>query len=291
MEPSSKSMAMAVAAAAAAAAQAADPSLTDINYLKIQTSYIKSRAIGFLWVVFSMSFAIINVIVLHQPQWLGDTELSRGTGYFGLWKSCRLLQDGQDLLCHGRLSDPTTIHITAFKIATLFVALSALLIIVSLISMLAFFFAHPCTVFRLCGWLQFLCAISLLSGVLIFPAGWDSPTVKEVCGPEAGSYNVGQCSIRWAYILAIIGVVDCLVLSILAFVLGTRHTKLMPDQYLPQTMMSPGQHNSMLAFPAAMGQSKSSLTSHMYAPNSIGSMSQLGKLNKSPSNNPLVYWK
>lgn len=82
-------MAMAVAAAAAAAAANADPSLTDINYLKIQTSYIKSRSIGVLWAVFTMSFAIIDVIVLVQPQWLGDTEISRGTGYFGLWKSDR----------------------------------------------------------------------------------------------------------------------------------------------------------------------------------------------------------
>lgn len=74
-------------------------------------------------------------------------------------------------------------------------------------------------------------AICLLSGVLIFPAGWDSAAVKEVCGNEAGSYNVGQCSIRWAYILAIIGVVDCGVLSILAFVLGTRYAKLLPEPY------------------------------------------------------------
>jgi len=43
----------------------------------------------------------------------------------------------------------------------------------------------------------------------------------------------GQCGIRWAFILAIIGVIDCMVLSILAFVLGTRYVKLLPDQYLP----------------------------------------------------------
>lgn len=281
---SNKSMAMAVAAAAAAAH--ADPSFTDINYLKMQTSYIKSRSIGVLWAVFTMSFAIIDVIVFVQPQWLGDTELSRGTGYFGLWKSCRLLQDGQDLLCHGRLNDPSSIHITAFKISTLFVAISALMILICIVSMLAFFFAHPCTVFKLCGWLQFICAVCLLSGVLIFPAGWDSPAVKEVCGPEASGYNVGQCSIRWAYILAIIGVVDCFVLSILAFILGTRHTKLLPDQYLQQAMVS--HHGSLMSFPTA--NSKSTLSHSAYGGTSSG-MSQLGKLNKSASNNPLVYWK
>jgi len=282
MDHSNKSIAMSVAAATAAAN--ADPSLTDINYLNLQTNYIKSRSIGVLWAVFSMSFAIIDVIVFVQPQWLGDTELSRGTGYFGLWKSCRLLQDGQDLLCNGKLNDLSSIHITAFKISTIFVALSVLMISLCILAMLAFFFAHPCTVFRLCGWLQFICAISLLSGVLIFPAGWDSPSVKEVCGPETSSYNVGQCSIRWAYILAIIGVVDCLVLSILAFVLGTRHTKLLPDQYMHQAMASP--HGSLIGFPLNGATSKSTLN-HAYA----GSMGHIGKLNKSPSNNPLVYWK
>jgi hypothetical protein len=73
----------------------------------------------------------------------------------------------------------------------------------------------------------------MLVGVLIFPAGWDAPIVKEVCGNESDNYGSGQCGIRWAFILAIIGVVDCMVLSILAFVLGTRYVKLLPDQYLP----------------------------------------------------------
>lgn len=274
---------MAMAVAAAAAAANADPSLTDINYLNLQTSYIKSRSIGVLWAVFTMSCAIIDIIVFVQPQWLGDTEMSRGTGYFGLWKSCRLLQDGQDLLCSGKLNDLSSIQTTAFKLSTIFVALSVCFILFCIISMLAFFFAHPCTVFRTCGYLQFICAVLLLCGVVIFPAGWDSPGVKEVCGPEAGSYSVGQCSIRWAYILAIIGVVDCFVLSILAFVLGTQHTKLLPDQYMHQAMAS--QHGSLMGFPT--GASKSTLNHPLYA----GSVQQIGKLNKSNSSNPLVYWK
>lgn len=73
----------------------------------------------------------------------------------------------------------------------------------------------------------------MLIGCLLFPAGWDSLLIKEVCGADADSYSPGQCGIRWAYILAMIGVIDCAVLSILAFVLGTRYVKLLPDQYLP----------------------------------------------------------
>lgn len=153
MDPN-KSMALVAAAAAAAST---DPSLTDINYLNLQTNYIKSRSIGVLWSVFTMSFAIINVIVFVQPQWLGDTELSKGTGYFGLWKSCRLLQDGQDLLCQGKLNDLSTILTPAFKVSTIFVALSTFLILLCILAMLLFFFAHSSTVFHICGWLQFSC--------------------------------------------------------------------------------------------------------------------------------------
>lgn len=73
----------------------------------------------------------------------------------------------------------------------------------------------------------------MLVGVLVFPIGWDAAAVREVCGNESDSYAIGQCGIRWAFILAIIGIVDCVVLSVLAFVLGTRYVKLLPDQYLP----------------------------------------------------------
>ncbi|KAL3212731.1 hypothetical protein MRX96_007787 [Rhipicephalus microplus] len=72
----------------------------------------------------------------------------------------------------------------------------------------------------------------MVIGVLTFPAGWDVSVVRDVCGPEAGDYDPGQCGIRWAYILAVIGVADCVVLAALAFVLGTRYVKLLPDQYI-----------------------------------------------------------
>lgn len=72
----------------------------------------------------------------------------------------------------------------------------------------------------------------MLAGVLIFPAGWDAPAIKEVCGKETDNYDSGQCGIRWAYILAIIGVIDCSVLSILAFILGVRYVKMLPDNYV-----------------------------------------------------------
>ncbi|KAH7947420.1 hypothetical protein HPB52_011815 [Rhipicephalus sanguineus] len=87
-------------------------------------------------------------------------------------------------------------------------------------------------------------AVCMVIGVLTFPAGWDVSVVRDVCGPEAGDYDPGQCGIRWAYILAVIGVADCVVLAALAFVLGTRYVKLLPDQYISNGSVYKGEVNS-----------------------------------------------
>lgn len=125
-----------------------------------------SRAIGVLWAVFSLCFAIINAVVFVQPQWLGDTATSRGTGYFGLWRSCRLLQDGQDLICEGRLDDFSTIQTPAFKAATVFMGLSVCISSLCVLALVLFFFLHSSTVFHVCGWMQLSCGEWSLSRIL-----------------------------------------------------------------------------------------------------------------------------
>lgn len=66
-------------------------------------------------------------------------------------------------------------------------------------------------------------------GVAVFPAGWSASEVRAVCGPTARQYHMGECEVRWAFVLAIIGVLDAAVLAALAFVLATRHVKLQPE--------------------------------------------------------------
>lgn len=210
-----------------------------------QANYMRnSKAIGVLWAVFTICFAIINVVVFIQPHWLGDTKESRGTGHFGLWQYCHLIQDGQDVTCQGRLDDFSSIPSAAFRAATVFVGLSVVMVLLCICCMLLFFVFHSSTVFHICGWMQVFCAVCMVIGVLTFPAGWDVSVVRDVCGPDAGDYDPGQCGIRWAYILAVIGVADCVVLAALAFVLGTRYVKLLPDQYISNGSVYKGEVNS-----------------------------------------------
>ncbi|KAL8168436.1 UNVERIFIED_CONTAM: hypothetical protein K2H54_001522 [Gekko kuhli] len=61
--------------------------------------------------------------------------------------------------------------------------------------------------------------------------GWDSPEVKRMCGEKTDKYTLGVCTVRWAYILCIIGILDALILSFLAFVLGNRQDNLLPSDF------------------------------------------------------------
>ena len=63
-------------------------------------------------------------------------------------------------------------------------------------------------------------------GCIIYPAGWDHEDIRAVCSNDADKFSLGDCTIRWAYILAIVGIFDSLLLSILAFVLSARQAKL-----------------------------------------------------------------
>ncbi|XP_064090622.1 LHFPL tetraspan subfamily member 3 protein-like [Macrobrachium nipponense] len=195
------------------------------------TNYIRnSKAIGVLWGVFTICFAIISIVVFVQPQWIGGTQDSKGIGHFGLWKWCTGSDEmSNELTCSGSLDDFSTIMNTASRAATILVGLSVVVTLLCICCMLLFFFFSSSVVFHITGCMQLLAALLLVVGVVVFPAGWSADKVREVCGPTARQYNVGECEIRWAYILAIIGVLDAAVLSSLAFVLATRHVKLHPE--------------------------------------------------------------
>ncbi|CAB1455918.1 unnamed protein product [Pleuronectes platessa] len=76
---------------------------------------------------------------------------------------------------------------------------------------------------------QFQFGVCLVLGCVIFPDGWDAEVIRDMCGERTGKYSLGDCSVRWAYMLAIMGILDALILSFLAFVLGNRQTDFYMD--------------------------------------------------------------
>ncbi|OQV21703.1 Lipoma HMGIC fusion partner-like 3 protein [Hypsibius exemplaris] len=200
---------------------------SETSYQIYHSSYARNaKAIGVLWAIFTVCFAIINIVAFVQPQWIGDTLMSPGTGHFGLYRYCRWNGLGTELSCDGTLNDFSTIPSHAWRASTVFIGISALIILLCICAMILFFFLHPATVYQICGWMQAVSALLMFLGVVIYPSGWDHPVVRSVCGADAVKYYPGGCGIRWAYILAILGLFDAIVLSALAFVLGSRYIRL-----------------------------------------------------------------
>ncbi|XP_063630444.1 tektin-4 isoform X2 [Cydia splendana] len=118
------------------------------------TNYVRnSKAIGVLWAIFTICYAIISVVAFVTPEWIGDLE----TEYprkFGLWQVCRTDDALED--CKGRLDDFFSINGLVFKIATALVGIAVAAALFTICTMLLFFFCQSTTVFHICGWLQLL---------------------------------------------------------------------------------------------------------------------------------------
>ncbi len=74
-------------------------------------------------------------------------------------------------------------------------------------------------------------AALMAMGCMIYPDGWDAPEVKRMCGERTDKYTLGNCTIRWAYILGIVSILDAALLALLAFTLGNRQDNLLPDDF------------------------------------------------------------
>lgn len=208
-------------------------------------SYIRrSKAIGISWAILTCCFLIINIIVFIQPQWIGDTTYSYGTGWVGLYELCELVDSGTREICQGQFQDFTTILTDAFRASTFFIGVSCLIIFLCILLFLLFLFCdNHAAIYYTLGTLQLISTIFMFLGCVIFPHGWDHFYVKRICGDSTGRYHIGNCEMRWAYILAIIGIFDILILTVLAFVLGCRQADKVVDyeySHKPLTARSTG---------------------------------------------------
>jgi LHFPL tetraspan subfamily member protein len=181
-----------------------------------------SRFIGVIWAFLTACFAIINIFIFVQPQWIGDTLASPRAGHFGLYSYCVSSITDHDFDCHGTWTNFNTILNASFAVATFFVGLSALLILICLALFILFLFLRAQVVYFICATIQIICALCLLIAVVVYPAGFDNETVRSVCGSNVNDFYIDTCQIRWAFILAMITFFTILILAVLALFLGMK---------------------------------------------------------------------
>ena len=127
------------------------------------TNYVRnSRAVGVMWGIFTICFAIFNIVVFLQPQWIGDTDDSPAAGYFGLYEYCSLTESGQNLDCQGRFDQYSSVLSLPFYVAAIFIGVSALAVLICICCMLLFFFMKSAVVYLICGWIQVISGLKLL---------------------------------------------------------------------------------------------------------------------------------
>ncbi|XP_032822284.1 LHFPL tetraspan subfamily member 3 protein isoform X4 [Petromyzon marinus] len=121
-----------------------------------RTNYVRnSRAIGVLWSIFTICFAIITVVVFVQPYWVGDGPETPQAGFFGLVHRCVGTGPAKsDLRCEGSFMDFSSVPSGAFKAASFFVATSMVLASACVVCFALFFFCNTATVYKICAWMQ-----------------------------------------------------------------------------------------------------------------------------------------
>lgn len=154
----------------------ASPGLADLSRL-YQTEFVRSaRAVGVLWAICTLCFAIIQVVVLVQPAWVGTTETQRrgpmGTlGLFEVGRPGRRFRsapaDARTSVCvsqvcvesdwpvpdcRGGLSSLSPLP--SFQSVAVLVGVSLWAVWTSVLCLCLFRFCSAATVYKICAWLQ-----------------------------------------------------------------------------------------------------------------------------------------
>ncbi|CAD7687117.1 unnamed protein product [Nyctereutes procyonoides] len=176
------------------------------------SNYVRnSRAIGVLWAIFTICFAIVNVVCFIQPYWIGDGVDTPQAGYFGLFHYCIGNGFSRELTCRGSFTDFSTLPSGAFKAASFFIGLSMMLIIACIVCFTLFFFCNTATVYKICAWMQLTSVskhyMSVSCGYCSCAiTSWSWHTVVCVCHILNSRYSINcYCEAKWISIMPLMG--------------------------------------------------------------------------------------
>lgn len=202
-------------------------SIENISAYDYYKFYLRnSRLFGVVWFFLSICFTISLIIIFISPEWIGDTSESPKRGYFGLYKFCEFNFLTNSYECFGSWTNFNSLpNSPAVKAACFFIGFALIVSILSLLVTVFCFLVKYERIFHVCAWFQFVCTISLLVGILVYPVGWNIKAIRSVCGEEANQFKIGSCSMRWPYLIAIISQFQIFFLTILSFLLAARQAK------------------------------------------------------------------
>ncbi|XP_071798518.1 LHFPL tetraspan subfamily member 6 protein-like isoform X1 [Asterias amurensis] len=180
---------------------------------------------GIVWTLVSFLGTCLCCTGLIFPYWITGSMLEHPV-HFGLFRRCNYPTSRAEIAVGcGRYSSFEDIPTLSWQLCTILLGVGCV------VSMLvAFTGIFACCVKdlvtqrvgKVAGVIQFFAACLVGSGCVLYPNGWSHVQVKAACGETSGSYQIGDCSISWAYLVTAGGCGLLLLASILSCKAGPR---------------------------------------------------------------------
>lgn len=197
-----------------------------------------------LWMVLSVVAALAVVTGIMTPKWLygrtepfvGDLKVNSTKGItsdllyqpsIGIYNRCRKIQRSiggfPELNCYKYASDFMDIPSAAWRACLFFLCLGAFLLgVVALMSLIGFCVQSVGrkSIFSLGGVIQAMAALFLVIGLILYPAGWGSKIIDELCTrpiiQKPGAFVINDCSLGWAFFVVLGGTLLSFLCSLLS---------------------------------------------------------------------------
>ncbi|XP_064379256.1 LHFPL tetraspan subfamily member 7 protein [Dromaius novaehollandiae] len=163
--------------------------------------------VGCFWALLSAGLLAACAAAFLSPAWLLPPGRAAAGFAFGLLWRCAEPPRG----CHGSAGPGRFADIPSGSwqaSAVLCAGGCALLALGALLALLAVLLPAGACERRACilaGYVQTAAVFIMASGLLVYPFGFNSATVKRFC-ENSDIYYAGDCQIGWGYMLAIVGV-------------------------------------------------------------------------------------
>ncbi|XP_030837812.1 LHFPL tetraspan subfamily member 6 protein [Strongylocentrotus purpuratus] len=182
-------------------------------------------AVGILWSIVSIVATMASSIGLFMPYWMRG-HMFNGTlpVHFGVFRRCNYPTAPNNYVFDcGHYTTFGDIPTLTWKICTIVIGLACIAsMFVGLTSLLACCMRDLVTrkVGKVCGAIQFVAALLIAVGCVLYPNGWSHIQVKEACGGTSAPFNLGECTLDWAFYLTASSCVALLLASLLSIRAG-----------------------------------------------------------------------
>uniref|UniRef100_A0A0K0DY38 Lipoma HMGIC fusion partner-like protein n=2 Tax=Strongyloides stercoralis TaxID=6248 RepID=A0A0K0DY38_STRER len=184
--------------------------------------------VGYAWTILSTITIIILFLSFYSPFWLYGTITIDGISEetsFATFRRCNYPEFNSITKTYyiqkgcGRYISIEAIPSKYWQISTISISLSLFISFCIICFLIPFVFV-PNIITRngalICGLFQVFCGILTFTSCLIYPMGWDTNEVTEACGRKSKSFDLGTCTLGWAFFTTLFSSVFFLICGLLS---------------------------------------------------------------------------